>query len=108
MDANTAQRRGEMGLSIFFQGNDGGRPGGGGDIHPPPQKHYSPIYCDSSGIGDVYGGVAVTGRAGVKDMVGSGMIGLGGRAGKREGDRGRESDVRVVICRRDKGISRKY
>ena len=50
----------------------------------------------------------MTGRAGVKDMVGSGMIGLGGRAGKREGDRGRESDVRVVICRRDKGLSRKY
>ena len=89
-----------MVVSTVGGGDVGGRLGGGGDVRPPPLKHYSQIYCDSSDIGSVSGGGAVTRSAGVQEMVVAGCIGLGESAGGSKGGGGIGADRSVGIWRR--------
>ena len=54
-----------MGVSTIGGGDVVGRPGGVDTYFPHHQNtHYSPIYHNSSDIGDVSGGGVVTGSAG--------------------------------------------
>ena len=65
------------------------------DLHRSLLEHNLPIYRDSSGIGAVSGGVAVSGVTDTKVVVGKGGSGMGEstvvkfgiRYGERDGDR---------------------
>ena len=67
----TVQYGGLLVIPAYVNGNVGGRLVGGEDVRLMPPEHHRPIHRDSSDIGDVYGRIVASSRAGSTDMVGT-------------------------------------
>ena len=63
-------------LPYFGGGYSGTGPGGDEDVRPTPPEYNIPIHCDSSNIGDMFGGRAAYGSAVSMSMVQAGGLDL--------------------------------
>ena len=79
------------------------KPGGSGDVRPPPPGHHLPIYCDSAGIGVFFGGGGISGIMGHMEIMGKGKPRLGEceDVGKSSGVGGRGVNGRGGGARQD-------